>query len=141
VNEQDRIQIRDAVERRMASFEAAERALDALALVQHFSDAGDFYMYNDGQRLTFASVAAAVGQAFPMLRVLDGGFTELQVHVLAADAALATARFREAITAHDGTVVRQQGAASWLWRARGGEWKIAYGHVDHYPDSAPNHAA
>jgi hypothetical protein len=34
--------------------------------------------------------------------------------VLAADAALATARFR--------------------WRLRSGEWTMTYGHVDHYPD-------
>jgi ketosteroid isomerase-like protein len=53
--------------------------------------------------------------------------------VLAPDAALATALFAEAITAKDGTVVRQRGAATWLWRERDGEWKIVYGHVDHYP--------
>jgi hypothetical protein len=74
MNEQDRVHIREAIERRMASFEAAERALDASTLVQHFSDAGDFYMHNDGQRLSLEAIAAAVEHAFPTLRALDGGF-------------------------------------------------------------------
>jgi ketosteroid isomerase-like protein len=136
MNEHERVRVRELVERRMASFEAAERALDAQALVRHFSEADDFYMHNDGQRLTFETIAAAVREAFPTLRALDGGFTGVEVHVLAEDAALATARFHETITAKDGTVVRQRGAASWLWRVQEGEWKIVYGHVDHYPDPA-----
>ena len=136
MNEQERARIRELIEERMASFETAERALDPEALVRHFSEAGDFYMHNDSHRVTFETIAAAVREAFPTLQALDGGFTGVEVHVLAEDAALATARFHETITARDGTVVRQRGAASWLWRVRGGEWKIVYGHVDHYPDPA-----
>jgi ketosteroid isomerase-like protein len=56
--------------------------------------------------------------------------------VLASDAALASARFREAIATRDGATLHQQGAASWLWRLRGGEWLIVHGGVDHYPDPA-----
>jgi hypothetical protein len=107
----DRGRIREIVEKRVASFEAAERALDASALAGHFSTAGDFYMHNDGQRLTAGAIATAVKQAFPTLRSLEGGFTGLAVHVLAADAAVATATFHETITTNDGTVVRQRGAA------------------------------
>jgi uncharacterized protein (TIGR02246 family) len=125
--------VREAVERRIASFEAAERALDAHALVEHFSDAGDFYMHNDGQRLTRAAIAAGVSQTFPTLRSIEGGFREVNIHVLAADAALATAMFMETITTREGTVVRQRGAATWLWRRQGSAWVIVYGHVDHYP--------
>jgi hypothetical protein len=115
----------------------AERALDASALVGHFSTAGDFYMHNDGQRLTGAAVADVVKQAFPTLRSLEGGFNGLEVLVLAANAALATATFHEMITTQDETVVRQRGAVSWLWRCYDGEWQIAYGHVDHGPEPAP----
>ena len=131
MNEQERDRIREIVERRMASFEAAERALDAAALVAHFSTAGDFYMHNDGQRVAGAAIADTVKQAFPALRSLEGGFAGLEVHVLAADAALVTATFEETITTQDGTILRQRGAASWLWRCYDGEWLIAYGHVDH----------
>jgi uncharacterized protein (TIGR02246 family) len=125
--------VREAVERGMASFESAERALDAQALIEHFSDAGDFYMHNDGERLTRAAIAAGVSQTFATLRSIEGGFRDVNIHVLGTDAALATALFMETITTHEGTVVRQRGAATWLWRQDGGEWRIVYGHVDHYP--------
>lgn len=125
------LNVQESVERGMASFEAAERALDAPALLAHFSAAGDFYMHNDGIRLTREAIVAGLTQAFPTLRSLEGGFSDLHIHVLGADAALATALFEETITAADGSVVRQRGAATWLWRERDGEWKIVYGHVDH----------
>lgn len=133
MTDQDKGRVRQAVEQVMASFENAELALNADALVHHFSDGGDFFMHNDGVRLRREEIAAAVSQAFPTLRSLEGGFSGLQIHVLAPDAALATALFQETITTHDGTVVRQRGAATWLWRERSGEWKIVYGHVDHSP--------
>ena len=126
-------QVRSAVERGMASFEDAERALNAAALVKHFSAAGAFYMHNDGQRLSRDAIVAGVTHAFPTLRSLEGGFSGVDIHVLAPDAALATALFEETITTQDGTVMRQRGAATWLWRERDGEWTIVYGHVDHYP--------
>lgn len=125
--------VRDAVQLGMASFEAAERALDPEALVRHFAETTDFYMHNDGVRLSRDQIVAGVTQAFPTLRSLEGGFTGLQIHVLAPDAALATALFEETMTTLDGTVVRQSGAATWLWRQLPGDWRIVYGHVDHYP--------
>ena len=133
MTEQDRVQVRQAIERGTASFEDAERTLDAAALVGHFSDAGDFYMHNDGMRLTREEIVAGVTEAFPTLRSLEGGFSDIRIHVLAPDAALATALFQETITTQDGTIVRQRGGATWLWRQTAGEWKIVYGHVDHYP--------
>jgi uncharacterized protein (TIGR02246 family) len=133
MTDQEIAQVRTAVERGMASFEDAERGLNAAALVGHFSAAGDFYMHNDGQRLSRDAIVSGVTQAFPTLRSLEGGFSGLEIHVLAPDAALATALFQETITTQDGSVLRQRGAATWLWRERDGQWKIVYGHVDHYP--------
>lgn len=135
MNPEQHADVRSAVERRMASFEHAERSLDGPALIEHFSDAGDFYMHNDGLRLTREDVVAGVTQAYPTLRSLEGGFGGLQIHVLAADAALATALFEETITTRDGAIISQRGAATWLWRQRGGRWQIAYGHVDHFPNT------
>jgi uncharacterized protein (TIGR02246 family) len=129
-------QVRAAVERGMASFEDAERSLNAHALVRHFSEAGDFYMHNDGQRLSREAIVSGVTEAFAALRSLQGGFSDVVIHVLAPDAALATALFQETITTQDGSTLRQRGAATWLWRERAGEWTIAYGHVDHHPEPA-----
>ena len=68
-------------------------------------------------------------------RAIEGGFSNLGVIVLAPDAALATAVFRETIADRAGNTIRQRGAATWLWKHSGGEWRIAYGHVDHYRDA------
>jgi uncharacterized protein (TIGR02246 family) len=119
------------VERAMASFERAQRAIDAEALLSHFSSRA-FYMHNDGQRLSRDTICAGVAHTFRTLKAIEGRFSGLQIHVLSPDAALATALFSETITAHDGTVVRQRGAATWLWQLEDGAWKITYGHVDHY---------
>ena len=136
MTEEQRAAVRAAVEQRMASFEGAERALNAGALMTHFSDSADFYIYNDGQRLSREAIVAGISQAFPTQQSLEGGFSDLEIHVLAPDAALATALFHETMTTQDGTVVRQRGAATWLWCKRRGEWRIVYGHVDHQPEEA-----
>lgn len=132
MDEQERQAIVGAVEAAMTSFEAAERALDAERLIAHFAQVEDFHVYNDGQRLDYATMTANVRGGFPSLRSIEGGFHEVQVIVLAADAALATASFREVITDGTGNVTRVRGAASWLWRCIDGNWKIIYGHADHY---------
>jgi ketosteroid isomerase-like protein len=136
MDESQRTRIRQVVERRMQSFEAAERALDAERLIEHFANEPDFYIHNDGHRLTYAGMTTAVRAAFPTLRSIEGGFSGVDIVVLAPDAALATATFQEAVTARSDAVVRQRGAATWLWRFRDGEWRIIYGHVDHYADTS-----
>ena len=128
-----RTEIVQAVQQRVRSFEAAERALDAETLVSHFSAEPEFYMYNDGQRLTYEVMSSAVRGAFPTLRAIEGGFENIDIMVLSPDTALATATFQETVTDRDGDKVIQHGAATWLWRHVEGEWRIAYGHVDHYP--------
>jgi ketosteroid isomerase-like protein len=132
-----RTQIVQAVQQRIRSFEAAERALDAEKLVSHFSTRPEFYIYNDGQRLTYDVMAAAVRGAFPTLRSIEGGFEDLDIMVLSPDAVLVTAKFQETVTDRNGNQTVQHGAASWLWRRAVGEWRIAYGHVDHYPGGEP----
>lgn len=136
MDESQRTRITQAIEQAMRSFEAAERALDAERLIGHFAAVPDFYLYNDGDRLTYEVVSAGVRGTFPTLRSIEGGFSDVHVMVLAADAALATARFQETVTDSTGTATRLHGAASWLWRQVNGEWRIVYGHVDHYADTA-----
>ncbi len=127
-----RAQVTASVEAAMRSFEAAERALDPEALVSHFADLPDFHIYNDGQRLSYQAMAANIRAGFPKLRAIEGGFIDVHVFVLAWDAALATAVFREAITDAGGVTTRVHGAASWLWRRIEGHWRIVYGQADHY---------
>jgi ketosteroid isomerase-like protein len=124
----------DDVTAAMRSFEAAERARDAEGLIAHFAPVPDFHVYNDGQRVSYDVMTAGLRQAFAALRSIEGGFADIHVIVLAADAALATATFREAVTDAEGKTTRVRGAASWLWRKLGARWQIVCGQADHYPD-------
>jgi len=136
MDDRERQTIVAAVEAAMTSFEAAERALDPERVISHLAQVDGFHVYNDGQRLDYAAIAANLRSVFPSLLSVEGGFHDVRVIVLATDTALATAGFREAIADATGNVTRVRGAASWLWRDIGGSWKIIYGHVDHYPDDA-----
>ena len=134
MDEPQRREIAQSVEQALRSFADAERALDAERLIGHFAAVPDFHLYNDGQRLSYEAMTAGVRSAFPTLRSIEGGFHDIQIIVLAADAALSTATFQEAVTDRTGRTTRQHGAASWLWRRMGGTWRILFGHIDHYSD-------
>jgi ketosteroid isomerase-like protein len=127
-------EIVSTIQRRMQSFEAAERARDANALLAHFADVPGFRFFNDGHTVAYAQLAEMVRSTFPTLRALEGGFSDLQVLVLGPEHALVSAAFSESVTGWDGSTVKARGAASWLWRRIGSEWRIVYGQVDHRPD-------
>lgn len=124
------VQVRAA----MRTFEAAERDVDAERLIAHFAPVPDFHVYNDGCRLDYQTLTTNIRAGFPTLRGIEGGFEEIHIFVLAPDAALATASFREKATTITNASTRVRGAASWLWCRMDGEWRIVYGHADHYPD-------
>jgi ketosteroid isomerase-like protein len=134
VDHTQRQQVTRAVESAMRSFEEAERARDADTLIAHFAVVPEFHIYSDGNRLSYDAMAAYIRGTFPLLVSVEGGFVDLDIMVLAPDAALATGTFREATTEVSGVTTRLRGAASWLWREIGGRWLIVYGHADHYPD-------
>ena len=127
--------IEAAVLAAVRSFEDAERARDADALLAHFARTPDFHIYSDGQRLSYDAMATYVRQVFPTLRSLEGGFVDLDVMVLSTDAALVTGTFRERTTDAAGSATSVRGAATWLWRQIDGRWLIVYGQADHYPDA------
>lgn len=134
MNDVDQQEVIAAVEAAMRSFEAAERNLDAERLIVHLAPVPGFHVYDDGQRLEYEALTTNLRTGFSTLRSIEGGFHDMQVIVLAPDAALATAGFREVVTDASGGVVRLRGAASWLWRRIGADWRIVCGHADHYPD-------
>ena len=134
MDDTQRKRVTAAVEDAMHSFEQAERARDAESLIAHFAAIPEFHIYSDGTRLSYDEMAAYIRKTFPTLRAIEGGFIDLNVIVLAPDAALAAGTFREATTDTSGNTTRVRGAASWLWRQINGRWLIVYGHADHYPD-------
>jgi len=137
MDDTQRKRITVAVEDAIHSFERAERARDAEALIAHFAAIPEFHIYSDGARLSYDEMTALVRRTLPTLRSIEGGFVDLHIMVLAPDAALAAGTFREGTTDASGNMTRARGAASWLWREINGRWLIAYGQADHYPEGGP----
>ena len=129
--------IATSVDSAMRAFAAAERALDARAMLAHFTGGTQFRVYNDGQRVDYETLAAQLPAGFATLSRIEGGFENIEVTVLSPSAALASATFREAVTDTAGTTVRTRGAVTWIWVRRDHAWKIVYGQADHLPDSMP----
>ena len=121
-----------AVTARIRSFEAAERARDAEALVAHYASVPEFYFYHDGRRATYDVMVAGVRKALPAVQSLDVAYADVEVSVLSAEHAVASATFRRQIVmGGTGATVQQQGAVSWLWRKLGAQWQIVQGHISH----------
>jgi uncharacterized protein (TIGR02246 family) len=125
----------EALEARMRSFEAAERDLDPERALAHFAPVPEFHVYNDGRLVTYDQVADAVRGGFPRVRAMETPFSNRRVAVLSPEYALVSATLRRTVTDGAGTVMRSQGAATWLWRKIDGQWLIVYGHLDHRPDT------
>lgn len=127
--------IRAGVDSAVRAFEAAQRAGDGDAVLAHLD--ATFFMYQDGVRVGYDSVAAAIRRTFATLGPLDTRFGDVTVLVLSRDAALAAFTFRDAIPDAAGRIVRQRGATTLLWQRRGAQWRITYADADHHPDPAP----
>lgn len=121
-----------AVSARIRSFEAAERARDAEALVAHYASVPEFYFYHDGRRATYDVMVAGVRKALPAVQSLDVTYADVEVSALSAEYAVASATFRrEIVMGGTGATAKQQGAVSWLWRKLGAQWLIVQGHISH----------
>ena len=121
-----------AVQARMRSFEAAERARDPERLLAHNAPAADFQIYHDGRPGTYAALQAGVRGGFSALRSLDVTYSDVQISVLSAEYALLSATFRrETVVASSGAANVSEGAVSYLWRNIDGQWLIVYGHISH----------
>ena len=128
-----RLAVAAAVDSATRAFEAAERALDAAAVIAHLDP--DFYMYVDGRRLEYESVVENIERTFSGARRYDPGFTNVEVLVQAPDAAFASFEFRDALTDAAGVVQRYRGATTLAWVKCADTWQIVYAHADHYPDA------
>jgi hypothetical protein len=58
MNEIEQEEAVTAVKAAMSSFETAERSLDPERLIAHFASVPGFHVYNDGQRISYAAMAA-----------------------------------------------------------------------------------
>ena len=133
----ERETIDSVVAARVRSFEAAECARDAEALVAHYASVPEFCFYHDGRRATSDAMAAGIRKALPAVRSLNVTYADVEVSAVGSENAMASATFtREIVMEGTGATVRQQGAVSWLWRKMGAQWLIVHGHISHPLEAA-----
>jgi hypothetical protein len=68
MDDTERTHVAAAIEDAIHSFEQAERARDAEALLAHFAPVPEFHIYSDGTRLSYDAMSAHIRAAFPTLR-------------------------------------------------------------------------
>ncbi len=113
----------------LRSFESAQRTLDPDAVIAFL--APEFSMLQDGVRVDRDSTVEQIRSSLPTLRAFEPRFDDVQVVVLAPDAALTSMTFRDQATAADGTITRTSGPSTLLWRLHEGRWRIAFADSDH----------
>ena len=124
-----------AVQSATEAFLDAQRARapeDAIRLL-----APEFYMYADGVRLGYDSVAAQIRRTLPALTALEPTWERVEVRPLGPNHALVTATFRDFIIGAEGDTSRLRGPTTLIWRRYESGWKIIYADAVHYPDSLP----
>lgn len=123
------------VRARMASLATAERRLDAEGVLSHFDSNPETVIYNDGQRLSYSDLAEGLLATFQHVKSIEGSYERMDVHPLAPDSALVSVEFREQVVDAEDESAASSGIATWLWRKQGEQWRIVYGHAEHYPDA------
>ncbi len=124
-----------SVDSALQAFAAAERSRDAERTVSHI--APDFYMYNDGNRVGYDSVAAQIRRTFPAMQRFDFTWEDIDIRLLGPQHAFVTFTFRDHITMNDGSTLRFRGPTTLVWERRGDDWLIIFADADHYADSIP----
>lgn len=115
------------------AFAEAERRRDVEAILGFI--APEFYMYADGTRVDYESVTEQIRSTMPSLQRFETTWSNVEVTILARDHALVTMVFRDSVTDGDGVTTRRRGPTTFVWRLRGGDWRIIYADADHYPDA------
>ena len=135
LSETERLAIVASVDSATRSFEAAERARDAERVIAHL--APEFYMYVDGVRSGYDSVAASIRGTMESFRDFEPGFHDVEVIVLGRDAAVVSMTFRDSITTASGETLQFRGPTTLVWKRHGADWLIVYADADHYAVRPP----
>ncbi len=131
----ERRTIATTIDSLMGAFEEAERSRDPERLIAYL--ALDFYMYTDGIRTSYDSVAASMRRNLGAMQHFEPGFDNIEVRVLGRDAALVSLTFRDSVITASGDLLQFQGPTTLLWQRLEGQWRLVYADADHYPVSPP----
>jgi ketosteroid isomerase-like protein len=132
MSEAERARIEGDVRARVDAFQEAERRRDPDAILAFL--APDFYMYVDGARADYDTVAAQIRSTMPSLQRFETTWSDVEVRALGRDHALVSLVFRDEVTDETGLTTNLRGPTTFVWRLECGDWRILYADADHYPD-------
>lgn len=135
MSEAESREVVDSVTAGMKSYAAALGSLQRERIMAHYLESSDFRLTSDGAVHTREGMHEVLDGLATSLNRMDVTWQSITVTPLAPDAAVALAPFRTVNVAKDNTVSRVRGVATWVWVRRNGEWRMLYGHGDHYPDT------
>lgn len=118
-----------SVDTALRSFESAQRELNADAAIALLSP--EFFMYSDGERQGYDSIARNIRQTFETFEYLEPGFRDINIRPLSKTMAITSFRFQDSLVVRGGGMMRFKGATTLLWEYRDGRWLMTYGHADH----------
>ncbi len=127
----DLAQVSIEVEAAVWAFHAADTAKDAEGVIGLLWP--DFTMLVDGNRVGYDDVVAGSREYMASLELFDAEWTDLQITALGPDAAVASFQFRDSIVTLAGDLIQNRGPTSFVWKRRGGEWRLLFADADHYP--------
>lgn len=126
-----------AVTAGMRSYAAALGTLQKDRIMAHYVEGPDFRLSSDGVVYTRETLSEVLAASSTKLSKMDVSWDSIRVTPLGPDAAFVIAPFRRADFAKSGAVEHIRGVATWVWVRQNGQWKMLYGHGDHYPDTPP----
>jgi uncharacterized protein (TIGR02246 family) len=129
-----RAAVADTVRRQTDAFIAAFNHMDPnefiaqMAINESFAESGRLYPSRD-------SVSGTVRTFVAGIRSLEVGWDQVQVTVLAPDAAVVTGTFHENFVDKAGKTTKLHGAWSGVYQRRDGKWGIVQAHESYVPAS------
>lgn len=132
ISEEERSRIESSVRAAVDGFQDAERRRDPDAILAFIEP--EFYMYVDGARVDYETVAAQIRSTMPSLQRFETTWSDVEVTALARDHALVSLVFRDAVTDATGVTTRLKGPTTFVWRLRDDGWRLIYADADHYTD-------
>ena len=127
-------QITDTILHKMNQYADALNRMDSAALLSCYVAGDEFRLYSDGKVLSYEEMKTIAGGLKNGFNSVHVSWDTILVTLPSNTVALATAPFHRKLVDTAGKTIQDIGVANWLFVISNGQWKMFYGHGDHYPE-------
>jgi hypothetical protein len=130
-------QITDTILQKMNQYADALNHMDSAAWLNCYVAGDEFRLYSDGKVLSYEEMKTIAGGLKNGFSSVHVSWDTILVTLPSNTVALATAPFHRKLVDTAGNIIQDRGVANWLFVKSNGQWKMFYGHGDHYPEQKP----